>query len=146
MRTDLPRTIGLSAISGSRTMLGPAFVVAEQKRFRRSRAWVYALAATELVMDKMPFIPDRTSLGSLLGRGASGAWVAARGVRGDRSARATAALFGAIAAVGGAFAGHRLRRGLNRVMGGGAIGNALGGALEDGAVLMLGATLARRAR
>jgi len=146
MRTDLLGTMGLSAISGSRSVLGPALVLAERQRAGPWQTFVYTLAAAELIADKLPFTPARTARGPLLVRCASGAWVGAKRAGGGPSVRATAALFGAIAALGGAFAGHRLRRGLNRVMGGGAIGNAVAGAVEDGLVLMMGTGLLRRAR
>ena len=145
MKTDLLRTMGLSAVSGSRSVLGPALVLAERRRASSWRAFVYALAAAELIADKLPVTPDRTARGPLLVRSASGGWVGATRARGGPSARAVGTLLGAIAAVAGAFAGHRLRRALNRVLGGGAIGNAVTGALEDGLLLMVGAALVRRA-
>ena len=145
MRTDLLRTVGFSAISGSRSVLGPALVVAERQRVGPWRTLVYTLAAAELLADKLPVTPDRTARGPLLARCASGAWIGATRTQGRPPAKTAAALLGAIAALAGAFAGHRLRLGLNRVLGGGAIGNAVAGALEDGLVLMAGAALARHA-
>jgi len=138
---DLLRTMGLSAISGSRSALGPALVLAERRRGGPWRGFVYALAAAELVADKLPVTPDRIARGPLLLRCASGAWVGATRARRGSGARAAGALLGTIAALGSAFASHRLRRGLSRAMGGGAIGNVVGGALEDGLVLMAGRAL-----
>jgi uncharacterized membrane protein len=146
MRTDLLGTMGLSAISGSRSVLGPALVLAEQQRAGWWRTFVYALAAVELIADKLPVTPDRTERGPLLVRCASGAWVGAMRAQGGFGAKTATALFGAITALAGAFIGHRLRRGLNRVMGGGAIGNAVAGAFEDSLALTMGARLVRRAR
>ena len=146
MMTDLLGTLGLSAISGSRSVLGPALVLAERRRAGAWRTLVYALAAAELIADKLPVTPDRTGRGPLLVRCASGAWVGATRAEGGRGAKAATALFGAIAALASAFVGHRLRRGLNRVMGGGAIGNAGGGALEDSLTLMMGARIVHRVR
>jgi uncharacterized membrane protein len=146
MRTDLLGTMGLSAISGSRSVLGPALVLAERRRAGSWLTFVYALAAAELIADKLPVTPDRTGRGPLLVRCASGAWVGAMRAEGGPGPKAATALFGAIAALAGAFIGHRLRRGLNRVMGGGAIGNAVGGALEDSLALMMGARFVRRPR
>ena len=145
MRTDLLSTMGLAAISGARSALGPALVVAERRRVGRWRSFVYALAAAELIADKLPVTPSRIAPGPLLGRCASGAWVGATRTPGGSRAKATAALFGAFAALGGAFASHRLRRGLNHVMGEGAIGNVAAGTLEDGLALILGAGLVHRA-
>ena len=145
MKTDLLRTMGLSAVSGSRSVLGPALVLAERRRASPWRGFVYSLAAAELLADKLPAIPDRTARGPLLARCASGAWIGATRTQGRPPAKTAAALLGAVAALGGTFAGHRLRRALNRALGGGAIGNAGAGALEDGLVLMVGAALVRRA-
>src|SRR5688500_10213525 len=74
MMTDLLGSMGFSAISGSRSVLGPALVLAERQRAGPWRTFVYTLAAAELIADKLPFTPDRTARGPLLVRCASGAW------------------------------------------------------------------------
>jgi uncharacterized membrane protein len=96
----------------------------------------------EMVADKTPFIPSRTSAGPLLGRAASGALVAAAlrasGGRGDKG---SAALLGALSAAAAAFAGENLRtQGAQRL----GIPDLALALLEDGLVLVAGTRLLRR--
>ena len=68
------------------------------------------LAAGELVGDKLPFTPDRTDIGPMLGRLAAGAIVGATiGALTDRP-RLQTALVGALAAAAGTQLGFRGRR------------------------------------
>jgi uncharacterized membrane protein len=69
-----------------------------------------ALAIGELVADKLPFTPNRTALGPLIGRIVTGALCgAALAVGGGGSLGAGVAL-GAVGAVAGAFGGYQVRR------------------------------------
>jgi uncharacterized membrane protein len=117
------RALGLGAISGLRSLSGPAFVSRAASRgdldldrtvfaFLGSPRIFKALVAMEvgeLVGDKLPVTPSRTSLLPLLGRAASGALVgAAVFVSEGRHATIGAAL-GSTAAIAGGFAGERLR-------------------------------------
>ena len=120
---SISRALGLGAISGLRSLSGPAFVSRTASRGdldldrtvfaflgspRISKALVL-MELGELVGDKLPITPSRTSLPPLLGRAASGALVgAAIFVSEGRRATIGAAL-GSSAAIVAGFAGERLR-------------------------------------
>ena len=134
------RAIGLAAITGSRTSLGPALV-----RDRRQRPRALALAALELFADKVPRMPYRTAPLGLAFRIVSAAGVMRAVLKRRGRAVGTGALaLGAAAAVVGAFGGLRLRLALKRLLGGGAIANAVSGAVEDLALIAAGRRLAAR--
>jgi uncharacterized membrane protein len=63
----------------------------------------------ELIGDKLPMTPSRTSLPPLLGRAASGAVVGGALFTSERHRTVPGAAFGAAAAVAAAYAGERLR-------------------------------------
>ncbi len=73
-------------------------------------ATVAALAAVELVADKLPFIPDRTDPAPLLGRIGAGALIGAGIAAVAGGDRAQGTLVGAVAAFAGAHLGFQLRR------------------------------------
>jgi uncharacterized membrane protein len=116
-----PRALALGAISGLRTASGPAFVshAASQGKLDLDGTRLaffgspllskvlLLVALGELVGDKLPTTPSRTTLPPVLGRAASGGLVGAAAFEG-RSVAAGAAL-GSAAAVVTAFAGERLR-------------------------------------
>ena len=100
------------------------------------RGLAYLMAALELIVDKLPRVPNRTAPFGLAARGVCGAGVAhAMLRRRGRAARYGALALGAAIAVASAFTGLRLRRMLTRRLGGGALANGLAGALEDAALL-----------
>ena len=117
------RALGLGAISGLRSLSGPAFVSRAASRGdldldrtvfaflgspRLSKSLVL-IELGEVIVDKLPAIPSRTSLPPLLGRAASGALVGAA-VFVSESRRATiGAVLGSTAAIAAAFAGEQLR-------------------------------------
>ena len=106
------------------------------------------MAALELIGDKLPRTPNRTAPIGLALRVISGAVVARSMLDGrgrGRAAAATALGLGAAAAILGAFVGLRLRQGLTRRLGGGALANAAAGTIEDAALLLIGSRLASRA-
>jgi uncharacterized membrane protein len=141
-RALLP-ALGLAAITGSRTTLGPALVSGRARRRRRSVVPL-AMAALELFADKLPRMPFRTAPLGLSFRIVSAAGVVRAMLRRrGRAAGVGALALGAAAAVAGAFAGLRLRLALTRRLGGGPLSNALAGALEDLALIALGRRLAR---
>ena len=122
-RLSAPRALGLGAISGLRSLSGPVFVSRAASRgdlnldgtflaFLSSPLLWKVLVLTEigeLVGDKLPIAPSRTTPPPLLGRAVSGAVVgAAVFVSEDRRATTGAAL-GSTAAIIAAFAGERLR-------------------------------------
>jgi uncharacterized membrane protein len=120
---SVSKALGLSAISGLRSLSGPAFVsrAASQGRLDLEGTPLAVLGSPriakllalmelgELVGDKLPMAPSRTAPPPLLGRAVSGAVVgAAVFVSGGRRA-ATGATLGSTAAIVAAFAGERLR-------------------------------------
>ena len=117
------RALGLGAISGLRSLSGPAFVSRAASRGylnlegtslaflgspRLSKA-LLVMALGELVGDKLPATPSRTALPALLGRAVSGALVGAAMFTSDGRSAATGAAIGSSAAVAAAFAGEQLR-------------------------------------
>jgi uncharacterized membrane protein len=118
------RAAGLGAIAGLRSMAAPAALsrAAAAGRIGSLRDTRFAVLGSskvsalltlfevgELVGDKLPMTPSRTSPPPLLGRAASGAIAgAALFVSGDRRA-ATGGILGAASAVAAAYAGERLR-------------------------------------
>ena len=139
------RAAGMAGITGSRTALGPALAVRRSGRTGWQRASVYAMAALELMGDKLPRTPNRTAPIGLALRVVSGAGVARMMLGGRGRAAAAGALgLGAAAAILGAFVGLRLRRALTRRLGGGALANVVAGTIEDAALLLIGTRLASR--
>jgi len=142
IRRTWMRSAGLAALSGARTMMGPVFAARDSERWRRARPWIVGAAAGELLIDKIPGIPDRTAAPGLLPRAMMGGAVAvvSRPTPDARSAVFAAAL-GAAAAVAGAFITFELRRRLTRRLGGYGIANLVSGAIEDGLVIAAGRAL-----
>jgi uncharacterized membrane protein len=131
--------LALATISGARMFLGPALAVRRTSAGRGLRITATLLAAWELVFDKIPGVPARTSPPSLAGRAAAGALVGVLGRRHHGRGRALgAALVGAAAAMAGAFATLRERRALTRAFGGKRLSSALAGAVEDLTLLAIG--------
>ena len=117
------RALCLGSISGLRSLSGPAFVSSAASRgdldldgtvfaFLGSPRISKVLVLTELgelVGDKLPITPSRTSLPPLLGRAASGALVGAAVFVSEGRRATTGAALGSTAAIAAAFAGERLR-------------------------------------
>ena len=145
----------LGGIAGMRTMAAPAILsrsvvegrVAslENTPFaalgsRRVSTALRALEIGELIVDKLPIVPSRTSPPPLLGRAASGALVgAAMFASGGRRTVMGGAL-GAVSAMVMAYAAERLRMQIIQRLG---VPNAVAGLLEDGIVLFGGSRLMR---
>jgi uncharacterized membrane protein len=117
------KALGLGALSGLRSMSGPALLSRAAVKGRlsldgtnlaflgspRVSKTLLAMALGELVADKLPAAPSRTALPPLLGRAASGALVGAALFASDGRRAAAGAALGSSAAVAAAFAGERLR-------------------------------------
>ena len=99
-----------------------------------------ALEIGELIVDKLPVAPSRTSPPPLLGRAASGAFVGAAMFASERQRAATGAVLGAVSAMASAYAAERLRMQIAQRLG---VSNAVAGLLEDGIVLFSGSRLMR---
>src|SRR5438128_1957274 len=72
------------------------------------------LAAGELVADKLPWIPDRTSPVALVGRAFTGAVSGMDVAQRDGGRPEAGAVLGAVSAVAASFAAYHLRRELRR--------------------------------
>jgi uncharacterized membrane protein len=128
----------LGAAAGLRTA-SPVAALAASGRLGRGRVARLALlaAAGELVADKLPFVPARTSAPALGGRIASGAFVGTA-----RGGGPQAAAVGAAFAVFAAFGGQHTRQWLGRRTGRADWQIAIA---EDALALSLAAAGARRA-
>ncbi len=122
----LPTAIGVAA--GLRSMTAPAILVwAARRRVIRFAGSSLAsmalgtfsgrttkLAVTELLMDKLPFAPDRTSPGPLAWRVLSGAACGAAVTSSLRRPAWEGAALGAGGAVAGALVGNYMRKRVRR--------------------------------
>ncbi|QYJ15237.1 hypothetical protein Rxycam_01052 [Rubrobacter xylanophilus DSM 9941] len=117
------RAVGLGAISGMRSLSGPAFLSRAASKghvsldgtalaFLGSPLLSKALALLELgelIGDKLPVAPSRTATLPLVGRAVSGGLVGAALFASEDRRTATGAILGASAAIAAAFVGERLR-------------------------------------
>jgi uncharacterized membrane protein len=140
----------IGAISGLRSMSGPAFVSQAAARHaidlrNTPLSWLGSgngirasaiLAIGEFVVDKLPSVPDRTSPPVLIARAVSGAVCAYAmcGKRCSKPDRWIAAAVGATAAMAAAWAGVQYRK---RVK----LPPLLSGIIEDGVTIGSGAVL-----
>ncbi len=149
------RAAGLGAISGLRSMAGPAAVSRaaaagrlanlEDTPFAALGTSKVSLALTvlevgEIVGDKLPVMPSRTSLPALLGRAASGALVGAALFASGKRRSAAGAILGAVSAVATAYAGEHLRADAVDKTG---VPDTVAALLEDGIVLLTARRLLR---
>lgn len=120
---------GLGAVTGMRGLTGLAMVsreLSDRRRLPRHASrleeWLAedlvaitlgALALGELVVDKLPGIPDRINPGSLLGRGVVGGLLGS--IAAGRDDRALGAAVGVAAALGTSFAAWLVRREIGRI-------------------------------
>ncbi|UII23604.1 DUF4126 family protein [Fulvivirga ligni] len=116
------RTIGLGAISGLRSMMGPALLCYYLNRepepswkrrlikLPKLQTVTAVLAGGELVGDKLPNAPDRISPIALAGRAISGALIGAILYKEARRSTRTGAIMGAVSAVVSAGVGFYLRK------------------------------------
>jgi uncharacterized membrane protein len=125
---DFAAAAGIGAIAGLRSMTAPAAVSLAINQHRintpngrlaflksnKAAATFTALAIGELITDKLPNTPNRTSPPALTGRilcgGLAGAALCASR---DRSI-AAGALLGGVAAIAGAFLGYTIRKQIGR--------------------------------
>jgi uncharacterized membrane protein len=130
------RTLGLGAIAGVRSMAAPAILSRSsvEDRIGSLEGTPFAMLGSpmvstalqlleigEMIGDKTPIIPSRTSLLPLLGR-------------------AAIAALGAVSAMAAAHAAERLRMQVTQRLG---VSNVAAGLLEDGIVLLGGPRLVR---
>jgi uncharacterized membrane protein len=94
----------------------------------------------EMVVDKLPVTPSRTSPPPLLGRMASGGLVGAALFASENRRAAAGGVLGAAAALASAYAGERLRLRAAEKLG---LPDPVVAFFEDGLVLLAGARLLR---
>jgi uncharacterized membrane protein len=135
---QLALAAAIGALSGSRTMLGPA-VVARRVLPASAARLIATMAFGELVADKSARIGNRTDPLQLVGRVAMGA-VAAAGQAGRRH-KIQSALVGAAAALAAAYGCFHLRRLATTRFG---MPNVMAGFLEDAVALGAAGRVLRR--
>ena len=149
------RTAGLAALTGARSMMGPALL--SRRLCRHPSRWLgrsrlsfmqlprtakalTLLAVGELVGDKLPGAVNRISPAPLIGRGLAGALVGATLFTRQRQPQRTGVAVGAVGAVAGAYATYHLRKRLGQTTG---FPDPVWAVLEDGLVIALGRRLLR---
>lgn len=104
------RILALGAITGMRTMLGPALVA--QEASRTVKLLLRALSAGELVGDKLPRMQSRLAPGQLFGRMVAGGAVGYVLCRRAQQSPWLGTALGAGAAFAGAQGGYHARKAL----------------------------------
>jgi uncharacterized membrane protein len=104
----------MAAATGARTTVGVAAV--SRLRSPQLVKVAAAFALLELLVDKIPGIPNRTDLGPMVGRAAAGAFIGASVAHATGRDRVAGALVGSLFAIVGAQLSFRLRRSLARVL------------------------------
>ncbi len=157
-RTAPFEALGLAAVAGLRSMAGPALLSRTMRRGDVERlqgtpfaalgspkisALLRLLMVGEMIADKTPFIPARTSAPALTGRALSGALVGAALFAAAGQRPAVGAMLGVPPAIVAAYAGEKFRvRGPEKL----GVPSSVLGLLEDGIVLSFGTHLLRRSR
>jgi uncharacterized membrane protein len=139
----------IGAVAGLRSMMAPALVSQaantgsidltdtpfEFLSKQRSADISTGAAVLELIADKLPFTPNRTSPGPLIARAISGGLAGAAVCAARKKDWMPGAIAGATAAIAAAFAGYLLRRTLTRNAG---LPDLLVALAEDAASIGLG--------
>ena len=129
------RALGIGLVSGLRSLTGPA---AARVRLGGTPALVLPLLALgELVADKLPGIPPRTSPPALAARALAGGFAGASLV-GDEGDRRIGFALGAAGAVAASFLALRLRRAADEATG---LPDPLIALVEDAAAISAGLLL-----
>ncbi|GAB3852290.1 hypothetical protein GCM10028822_19820 [Hymenobacter terrigena] len=147
--------MGFATIAGMRSMSAPAFLshyLSRQPHAGLERSplrflqkpvtaqILKALAAGEMVMDKLPTTPNRTAPPVLLGRLCSGALVGAAWYKSRHGSALSGGVLGGLAAVAATFVSFALRTGISKQTN---TPIALVGVGEDALVVGSGAALLR---
>ena len=150
------RAAGLAAITGLRSMAAPALLSRAVRRgdvgglqdtpfaalgSPKVSTALQLMMIGEMVADKTPFVPSRTSPPALLGRALSGALVDATFFVSEGRRGTSGAVLGALCAVAAAYAGERLRIEGTQKLG---LPNLVLAFVEDGIVLLGGTRLLRK--
>jgi uncharacterized membrane protein len=133
--SSMEQALKMAVVTGMRAALGPALVARAQHRPEQQHLALAALG--ELVFDKLPYVPSRDALPSLIVRGLAGAWAAGKCVDQDgENADPWAAPLGAAVAVGVAVVAPKVRESLGWALG---VPQPVLGLIEDYLALRLGA-------
>ena len=147
------KAVGAGMLAGMRSMAAPALVSqhlahTHHEELAGSRLeWMEspqaahalkALAAAEMVADKTPWVPDRTSAMGLAGRAASGALVGAVVCIEEGCHPAVGALLGCLGAVAATYGMYHLRARIGKAT---PVPDAVLGLIEDGIVVGAGRAL-----
>jgi hypothetical protein len=127
------KAIRLAAVTGLRSMLGPALVAAS--RGRPERQALAAAAMGEMIIDKVPLVPSRSSLIGVVPRALAGAWVAKTTMEEEGENDPWAPAVGAAVAVGVGMCAPLIRGALRRALG---VPDAAVGLAEDYLALRVG--------
>ena len=155
MPDTVARVLGMGAITGLRSTAGPAVLSRSiaDGRVEGLEGTPFAVLGSpgvstalrlmeigEMVVDKLPVTPSRTSPPPLLGRMASGGLVGAALFASENRRAAAGGVLGAAAALVSAYAGERLRLRAAEKLG---VPDPVVAFFEDGLVLLAGARLLR---
>ncbi|MBV9468442.1 MAG: DUF4126 family protein [Abitibacteriaceae bacterium] len=146
------RAIGLGTIAGLRSLSAPALLSAAANKedfglegtpfawmeLPQAALGLRVLAVGEMIADKTPKIPARTSPIALIGRAGTGALVGAAVFAADDQPLALGAVVGAMAAVVATFAAYKLRTQATDKW---HVPNVVAGLIEDSIVAASGKTL-----
>lgn len=150
------KTAGLGAIAGIRSLSATAILshelsntpkeILQRSPLRYLQAWPVAtglkyLAATEIAGDKVPGVPNRIALPSLLVRTASGALVGAAIFTANRDKGVKGALIGGLAAVAVTYGSFYLRKSLSKNT---KVPDTVLGFIEDAIMLSSGIAMIKR--
>ena len=131
-------TVALGGLSGMRSMAGPAVLAVRASHQNALTRAVPALAIGEMVVDKLPFVPDRIEPLPLAGRAFMGALVGGLIARENESSVLVGGMIGAAAAIIAAHLAYRARIAVQDSLG------ASAGLIEDGVVMGIASAFSRR--
>jgi uncharacterized membrane protein len=147
------RTAGLCALAGMRTMSGPALVSLDRELVKRSSVAsrffnsgnvmlaMQALAVGEMVADKLPFMPKRTWLPSLITRASAGAIIGASIYSAEDEPTLNGAIIGGASAIAATYVSYNIRRTLTNTF---HVPDFLVALLEDSIIISRGVKLLER--
>jgi hypothetical protein len=130
----MERALKLAVVTGLRAALGPALLARSQNRPERQNMALAAMG--EMIIDKLPLVPDRDTLLPLLARGLAAGWVVKKCQEEDNDHDPWLVPMGVAVALGVAVAAPKMRKILGWSTG---VGQPVLGLVEDYFALQLGA-------
>lgn len=134
--TAFRKTLALGILTGMRSMAGITALAAERDDDGAFTRGVALLAASEMFVDKTPFVGRRIDPIPLAGRAVMGAIVGGVVAHDDDSNVVLGSLIGASVAIAASYAAYHARTRLP-------LSNAVGGMVEDAVVVALGSAVAQ---